>query len=291
MSTRLSFTIATRILLLFLGGYVSDLCSPTHAQAVSSTRMPSPALEKSVVVGPGVLKPFYPPSPEETEIPVAAFRLDRFPVTNRAFLAFIRSHPNWRRDRVSRLFADARYLEHWADSQTLKSPTQAEQPVVNISWFAAKAYCEAIGEQLPTETQWEFAAAASESSPHSRSDMAWRSQVLDWYTRPAAKTLPPVGSGRPNYWGIYDLHGLVWEWVLDFNSAMISSDSRDGKDEDKTKFCGAGSLAATEKDDYASFMRIAFRSSLEAAFTTSTLGFRCAKGLTGVTPDSTHQQK
>lgn len=233
-------------------------------------------VEAVAVVGPGVLKPFYPPSPREAEISVPAFGLDRLPVTNGDFLDFVRAHPKWRRDRVSRLFADVRYLEHWSLPQVLGADAHSRQPVVNVSWFAAEAYCEAQDKRLPTETQWEFAAAASETGSDGRSDMGWRMQVLDWYARPAAKVLPAVGRRRPNYWGVHDLHGLIWEWVLDFNSSMVSEDSREGKDEDKTKFCGAGALAASEKDDYASFMRIAFRSSLEAAFTTSTLGFRCA---------------
>jgi len=85
-----------------------------------------------------------------------------------------------------------------------------------------------------------------------------------------------VDSGRPNFWGIRDLHGLVWEWVLDYNSTLVSGDSRSGKSADRLPFCGTGAFTAGDNEDYASFMRLAFRSSLEGRYTTRALGFRCA---------------
>jgi formylglycine-generating enzyme len=67
-----------------------------------------------------------------------------------------------------------------------------------------------------------------------------RERILAWYARPATAELPAVGSGQPNYWGIRDLHGLVWEWVLDYNSTLVSTDSRSGKSADRLPFCGTG---------------------------------------------------
>jgi formylglycine-generating enzyme required for sulfatase activity len=85
-----------------------------------------------------------------------------------------------------------------------------------------------------------------------------------------------VGTNQANYWGVQDLHGLVWEWVLDFNSSMLATDPRRAGDRDRLAFCGGGAIGATDQADYPSFMRVAFRSSLRAEYTTHNLGFRCA---------------
>ncbi len=134
-----------------------------------------------VRVGPGILRPVYPPSPEETELPVAAFWLDRLPVTNAEFLAFVQAHPRWRRGTLPRLFADESYLAHWAGPTTLGPAALPEQPVVRVSWFAAKAYCAARGARLPTETEWELAAAASPTRPDGRDEPGYHEQLLNWY--------------------------------------------------------------------------------------------------------------
>jgi formylglycine-generating enzyme required for sulfatase activity len=210
-----------------------------------------------------------------TSTAVAPYALDRMPVTNAEFLAFVRAHPEWRRDRVARLFADERYLAHWAGPDKLGDARPA-QPVVHVSWFAAKAYCEARGARLPTWYEWELAAAANASSRDARSDPAWRQQILDWYAQPSSLPLPDVGGGAANVYGVADLHGLVWEWVLDFNALLVSDDSREQGGADIARFCGEGALSAADREQYAVLMRIAFLSSLEARYTTRNLGFRCA---------------
>lgn len=228
-------------------------------------------------VGPAVYRPFYPASPKEKEIPMRAFLLDVLPVTAGEFLEFVRNTPNWRKGAVNRLFADASYLSGWKAPLDLGA-IDPRAPVVEVSWFAAKAYCAARGARLPTEAEWELAATAGEKTADARDEPAWRARILDWYATPM-KTLSPVGTTPPNFWGIQDLHGVTWEWVLDFNSTLVVSDARESGDKDSLRFCGAGALGADEKTDYPSFMRIAFRSSLRADYTTRSLGFRCAQPL------------
>lgn len=229
-------------------------------------------------VGPGTYIPFYPATPKEREIPMPAFELDRVPVTNGEFLAFVRRHPKWRRGQVDRLFADGHYLQHWKGPDELGDGVDPRQPVVGVSWFAAKAYCAARGARLPRESEWEFAAVASEKKADGRADPAFRERILAWYSKPTPIALPQVG-GPPNFWGVSNLHGLVWEWVLDFNSNLVGTDTRDSGGKEQLRFCGGGALAADDKSDYASFMRMAFRSALHADYTTKNLGFRCAMDL------------
>ena len=73
---------------------------------------------------------------------IAPFALMRKPVTNAEFLAFVRKHPQWQRDRVASVFAEPRYLSHWQSPTQLGPQALPQQPVVWVSWFAANAYCE-----------------------------------------------------------------------------------------------------------------------------------------------------
>ena len=218
------------------------------------------------------------PAPGVDHVHVRTFRLDRRPVTNAEFLRFVLTHREWRRGRAPALFADADYLSHWASADRLGDAALPKQPVTRVSWFAARAYCAAAGGRLANWSEWELAAAADEKNADARNDSAWRTRILDWYARPASEPLAEVGLTSPNVHGIEDLHGLVWEWVDDFGSLMVSGDSRTQGDPDKLAFCGAGAISAQDRDNYPILMRIAFLSALEANSTARSLGFRCAGG-------------
>jgi len=209
-------------------------------------------------------------------VEVPAFALREEPVTNGEFLAFVAAHPEWQRDRVPPVFADARYLTHWSAADALGDEVLPAQPVTRVSWFAAQAYCESEQARLPQWIEWERAAAASTAVADARSDPAWRKQLLDWYAKPSNAPLAAIG-GTPNLFGVRDLHGLVWEWVDDYAAMMVTSDSRDQNDPDRLKFCGSAALSLRDRDNYALLMRIALLSSLQAVDTTANLGFRCAK--------------
>jgi formylglycine-generating enzyme required for sulfatase activity len=210
-------------------------------------------------------------------VKIAPFELQQRPVTNAEFLGFVRSQPRWQRDKVALVLAEPRYLSHWAGPTALGSGALPAQPVVQVSWFAASAYCEAQGARLPTWSEWEYAAAADETRRDARSDPAWRERILAWYSKPSNQALPRAGLQAPNAWGVQDIHGLVWEWTDDFSSLLVSGDNRMQGDAEKFKFCGAGALSMDDRDNYAVLMRVALLSSLEARDTTAKLGFRCAR--------------
>lgn len=208
---------------------------------------------------------------------VAPYDLMRRPVTNGEFLDFVRKHPQWQRDGVPRVFAEARYLQHWQGPTTLGPDALPGQPVTWVSWFAASAYCKAQNARLPTWTEWEYASAADETRRDARKDPAWRERILAWYSRPSNKALPRAGLQAPNAWGVQDLHGLVWEWTDDYSALLVSDDNRNQGDPDKLKFCGAGALSMRDVENYAVLMRVAMLSSLDGADATANLGFRCAR--------------
>ncbi len=215
-----------------------------------------------------------------TAVGIAPFAMRAQPVSAADYLAFVRRQAQWQRGRTPAVFADARYLVDWRGPVQLADAQAGPRPVVNVSWFAAKAFCEDEGARLPTWLEWEYAAAADEQRVDARADPLWRRRILAWYERPGSATLPPVG-GAPNAFGLYNMHGLVWEWVDDFNALFIAGDSRTQGDPDLLKFCGTGALNVIDRDSYAVLMRIALLSSLGGADSTSNLGFRCVKNVGG----------
>ena len=215
-----------------------------------------------------------------TPRPVAAFELMREPVTNAGFLLFVQRHRQWRRDRALPLYVDRdQYLSHWSGASSLGADARQNQPVTRVSWFAARAYCEAEGARLPTWDQWEYVAAADETQPDARADPAWAARILDWYASTAAGPLPDIGRTAANIYGVRDLHGLVWEWADDYSSMLVVGDNRSQQDSDRYKFCGAGALSVADRENYPVMMRVALLSSLRARDSTSSLGFRCARSL------------
>ena len=130
-------------------------------------------------------------------------------------------------------------------------------PVENISWFDAVAYCNAVsraeglqncypngdgsgfvgvsctGYRLPTESEWEFAARAGTTTEFWNGALTGTScsdPVLDasaWYCGNAAMTTHPVAQKLVNPWGLYDVHGNVFELVHDWEGAYGAIPGRD----------------------------------------------------------------
>ncbi len=240
--------------------------------------LPSPAqgsVPETVSVSAGELRPTWlapiigkKNGPVTVRIP--ALRVMPYAVTRTQFAAFLKAHPQWTREQVSSLFADADYLTDFESTSA-----QSQAPVTQVSWFAARAYCESTGMRLPTVDEWEYLAAASETKRDATTEPAFLQRILDWYGKPKEGQLPAVGTTFRNVYGLWDLHGLIWEWVEDFNSTFVTGESREDSSFNKNMFCGSGSLTAADRSNYASFMRFALRSSLTGRSAVWNLGFRC----------------
>jgi formylglycine-generating enzyme required for sulfatase activity len=111
----------------------------------------------------GRYRPLYRPTRQASSLPVSTFLLMARPVTNEEFLEFVAQDPNYRRDRLPRVFAEPGYLAHWAEATILGEAARPQQPVTHVSWFAARAFCASRGFRLPLEAEWERAAVASPS--------------------------------------------------------------------------------------------------------------------------------
>tara|TARA_R110000868_G_scaffold322217_4_gene583180 strand:- start:66 stop:866 length:801 start_codon:yes stop_codon:yes gene_type:complete len=245
---------------------VSMLYMPLNVNAETPNGM--------MLIPEGFYTPLFKSDDGPKDIAVDAFLLDTLLVTNKQFIAFTKKAPEWNKINRKNIFSDVNYLKHVSDKPSSHLP---HTPVVNVSWFAARAYCKAINKRLPTVAEWEYAAAASQTQSNGKNEPGYKQQILDWYAKPASAALPEVKDTLANFWGVKGMHGVVWELVSDFNTSLITGESRGDSQLEKSLFCGAGAASSADPGDYAAFMRYALRSSYEANYTMESLGFRCAK--------------
>jgi formylglycine-generating enzyme required for sulfatase activity len=106
----------------------------------------------------------------------------------------------------------------------------AKNPVEMVSWNDTVEFCRKLSElpaekavgnvyRLPTEAEWEFACRAGTTTKYSFGDDESESGDYAWYRENSGKTPHPVGGKQPNAWGLYDIHGNVWEWCQDWRGA------------------------------------------------------------------------
>jgi len=231
---------------------------------------------KMVVITGGSFKPFF--GSDTSIVKVETFMMDEHPVTNRQFLAFVKANPQWRKSNVKRLFADESYLINWVSDTILPLNINPDSPVCSVSWFAAKAYSESVNKRLPTLDEWEYTARADEKLADARKVKDYSDRIVKLYMI-KDRQFNPVKQHNPNYWGVYDMFDLIWEWTDDFNSVLSTGDSRESSYDNKGLFCAGSATSATDLMNYAAFMRFGFRTSLKANYTVSNLGFRCAKDI------------
>ena len=225
----------------------------------------------------GEFRSVIPAGEGDKPVTVADFTIQDAPVTNAEFLRFVLHHRQWQRGTAVSLFVDGEYLSSWAGPISLGPDSRAQQPVTEVSWFAANAYCESQNARLPSWYEWEFTAAANATQADARELPQWRQRILSWYSTSGGSPLPEVRSKAANYYKVFDIHALIWEWVDDFNALLVSGDNREQGGADQLQFCGAGAISMEEKENYAVLMRVAMLSALESRYTTRNLGFRCAR--------------
>jgi formylglycine-generating enzyme required for sulfatase activity len=123
-------------------------------------------------------------------------------------------------------------------------------PVEKISNFDAMAYCAELTKRerqagrlpdgyeyrLPTEAEWEYACRAGTTNRYSFGDETSVADQYAWTAENSEGKPHPVGQKKPNPWGLYDIHGNVWEWCLDYFEGYPLNDVTDPTGPGPTKF-------------------------------------------------------
>jgi formylglycine-generating enzyme required for sulfatase activity len=143
----------------------------------------------------------------------------------------------------------------------------ANNPVEQVSWNDCQSFCQSSGLRLASESEWEYACRAGTTGPYA-GDLA----SMAWFRDNSGNSTQPVKQRKPNAWGLYDMHGNVWEWCEDGYAQSASSTQQASTGND-----GARVLRGGGWYDSASRCRSANRANLAPGFTDLTDGFRVAR--------------
>ncbi|MDB9434508.1 SUMF1/EgtB/PvdO family nonheme iron enzyme [Microcystis aeruginosa] len=130
------------------------------------------------------------------QVIVPAFQIGKYPITQAQYQAVMGNNPS-------------------------RFSGNPQNPVESVTWFNAQAFCEKLSQltgknyRLPTEAEWEYACRAGTKTRFSFGDDKEQLGDYAWVDGNSNNTTHPVGEKRPNPWGIYDMHGNVWEWCAD----------------------------------------------------------------------------
>lgn len=159
-------------------------------------------------------------------------------------------------------------------------------PVESVSWDDAVKFCEVLTEQersagrlpvgheyrLPTEAQWEYACRAGSTSEYSFGDDEAELDAFAWFSGNSDSGPQEGGTKKPNAWGLYDMHGSVWEWCADSYGDYPAGDVAD-----PVTTSGSGRVTrGGSRGNRALNCRSAYRSRGRPSFTHNSLGFRVA---------------
>ncbi len=215
----------------------------------------------------------------QVPIRIAPFFMRTTLVTEAEYLVFVQSHPAWRRDRVSPLYAAGDYLSSWQTPLTLGIDIDPHSPVTNISWFAARAYCANENARLPTWYEWEYAAAADQHQSDTRNDSSRNAALLHDILNHTGSAASAVKQHPANFYGLYDMNPLIWEWVDDYAALFLNADARNPDQQNLLQLCGGSALAFNDRSDYPLMMRVAALSAMQPSDVSDNIGFRCARDL------------
>ena len=141
----------------------------------------------------------------------SAYYMSKCEVTNRQWKKFTDASAEWRRSSIDSRLCKDDYLKVWEGDDVPSG--KDDRPVVYVSWYAAKAYCEWSGGRLPTEAEWEKACRAGSSTMFCYGDDLVQLSDYAWFAQYSESSPFPVGKKKPNRWGFHDMHGNVCEWV------------------------------------------------------------------------------
>jgi len=152
------------------------------------------------------------PQPARQVTITRPFYVGRTEVTNGQYRRFMKAMPDYQGEADVDPAYDL-YLRHFRGKSVMSDAD--DHPVVYVSWQNANAFCDWASLAIPSEAQWEYACRAGATTKFSFGDDLADIPQYAWVDLAAGHETHPVATKLPNAWGLYDMHGNVWEWCAD----------------------------------------------------------------------------
>jgi formylglycine-generating enzyme required for sulfatase activity len=182
--------------------------------------------------------------------------------------------------------------------RVIRKSDSSMYPVEQVSWEDVVEFCQKLSElpeekkagrvyRLPTEAEWEYACRAGSKTAYSFGESAQSLGDYAWFDGNANGQTHPVGEKKPNAWGLYDMHGNVWEWCSDWYCENLTGAVSDptGPREGSHRVGRGGGWSTL-----AEFCRSAYRFRYCPSFRNADYGFRLALSSPGI-PESPEADK
>jgi formylglycine-generating enzyme required for sulfatase activity len=194
------------------------------------------------------------------------FLLGKYQVTNQEYQRFLEANPK------------VQPPGYWSSSQF----NDPQQPVVGVSWEDAQVFCQWAGGRRPTEGEWEYACRAGSKGRYCFGDDEAKLGDYAWYGPNSGSKTHPVGQKKPNAWGLYDVHGNVWEWCQDWFGNYPKGPVIDptGPEKGDWRVLRGGSWNV----DLPAYLSSSYRDFFPPGSRDDYYGFRCVVGVVGSAP-------
>lgn len=152
---------------------------------------------------------------------------------------------------------------------------QDNHSIVNVSWADAVVYVNYYGKRLPTEAEWEKAVRAGSTTKYCFGDAEMDLPAYAWYNDNSSDHPHPIGTKKPNVFGLYDMYGNAWEWCSDwydvnyYASSLTNNPKGPARGQDRV--LRGGGWGSTDVS-----CRSAGRFGCHPTVVGAALGFRCA---------------
>jgi len=241
-TTTMTYTIGDQLLYTAISGtYVAsvpDVPAASKTITFNFATLPTSAIPAGTfMMGSPVTEVGRGSDETQHSVTLSAFRMSKYDITNTQYAAFLNekgigsngvlaSDPVYPALIYTSLDSGADFGLHYSGTQWIPVAGYENNPVINVNWYGATEYATYVGGTLPTEAQWEYACRAGTTTPFNTGNFLTNLQANYAWAYPynggtnTVTTYPdttiPVGLYPANAYGLYDMHGNVWQWCADW---------------------------------------------------------------------------